>query len=466
MMKTTVVFIRLRLLRCLAAVASAVLVMAAAEADDDPELRAVWVTKLKQHAVPLQQDVNDYNRLIESIGDARVVMLGEGTHGSAEFFEQRARITQRLIAEKGFSAVILEAAWAPTLRLNAYVHGEADATDTASALQGFRRFPWWTWRHAEFAAFLDTLKTYNAGRSLELDRVSLYGMDIYEAPEAINDVIAFLRQAEPEAVRGARRDYRCFAPYTRLDRDPSLYGRDVARGWMPSCAKLVAARLGKIAAFHANHPSPRSLEATLSARAVVGAEAYYRSLYADDGVTSWNQREHFLAESIDLLLARHGKVVVWAHNSHQGDARASDVAANGELTIGQLMRERHGTDAVFLVGMTTYSGTVRAASGWATRDTIKNLRPALTESWPGVFHEVGIPAFLIDFRSAPTLAEAFDHALLDRAVGVNYLPLDEMRNHYSKVSIGRYYDAVVHIDITRAVRVQADRMLSRRPSQY
>ena len=466
MMKTTAVSMLPRLLRCLAALASIVLVTQAAEADDAPELRAAWVSKLRQHAIPVQQDVSDYNRLIESIGDARVVMLGEGTHGSAEFFEQRARITQRLIAEKGFTAVILEAAWAPTLRLNAYAHGEAGATSAVSALRGFRRFPWWTWRHAEFAAFLDALKTYNAGLPSELDRVSLYGMDIYEAPEAIDDVIAFLRQTEPGAVRAARRDYRCFAPYIRLDRDPSLYGRDVARGWMPSCAKRVAARMDKIAAFQAAHPSPRGLEATLSARAVIGAEAYYRSLYADDAVASWNQRERFLAESIDLLLARHGKVVVWAHNSHQGDARASDSAADGELTIGQLMRERHGADAVFLIGMTTYAGTVRAASGWATRDVIKNLRPALKESWPGVFHEVGVPAFLIDFRSDPTLVEAFDHALLDRAVGVNYLPLDEMRNHYFKISIGRYYDAVVHIDITRAVSVQTDHAPSRRQPQY
>jgi erythromycin esterase-like protein len=440
--------------RGLAVLAGSLLLTAALAADDAP--RAQWLAQLRLQAQPLHQDARDYDRLLASIGEARVVMLGESTHGSVEFFQERARISQRLIAEKGFSAIVIEAAWAPTLRLNAYVQGTSDASapqDAAQALQGFRLFPRWTWRHADFAAFVEALRLHNAGLPAHQQRVALYGMDIYEAPQAVDDVLDYLRVAAPADLRRARRDYRCFAPYRSPERDPSLYGRDLKRGWMPNCAGRVAARHQHIAALQARQPSRRGAAAVMSARAVVGAEAYYRLLYAEGALASWNARERFLAESIELALARHGKVLVWAHNTHQGDARASLQGESGELSIGQLMRERLGEPAVFLLGLTTHSGTVRAASGWATRDRITTLRPAQPDSWPGLFHEVGLPAFLIDFRSDPTLAAAFDHPWADRAIGVNYFPRDEQRSHYLPLRISRSYDAVLHIDVTRAVQI-------------
>lgn len=431
------------------------LLMTAALAADDAQ-RVQWLAQLRQNAQPLRQDARDYDRLLASIGEARVVMLGEATHGSAEFFRERARISQRLIAEKGFGAIVLEAAWAPTLRLNAYVQGASDASapqDAAQALQGFRLFPRWTWRHGDFARFLQALRSHNANLPAHQSRVALYGMDIYEAPQAVDDVLDYLRLAAPAELRRARRDYRCFAPYRSPERDPSLYGRDLKRGWMPNCAHRVAARQQHIADLQARQPSRRGAAAMMSARAVVGAEAYYRLLYAEGSLASWNARERFLAESIELALARHGKVLVWAHNTHQGDARASLQGDSGELSIGQLMRERLGEQAVFLLGMSTHRGTVRAASGWATRDRVKTLRPAQPDSWPGLFHEVGLPAFLIDFRSDPALAVAFDHAWADRAIGVNYFPRHEQRSHYLPLRISRSFDAVIHIDVTRAVQV-------------
>jgi erythromycin esterase-like protein len=444
-----------RLRRWLAVLVSSML-MTTALASDDGGRRAQWLAQLRQHAQPLRQNERDYDRLLASIGEARVVMLGESTHGSAEFFQERARISQRLIAEKGFTAVILEAAWAPTLRLNAYIQGTSDASaphDAAQALQGFRLFPRWTWRHADFAAFVEALRLHNAGLPAHQQRVALYGMDIYEAPQAVDDVLDYLRAAAPTDLRRARRDYRCFAPYRSPERDPSLYGRDLKRGWMPNCAGRVAARRQHIAALQTRQPSARGDAAVMSARAVVGAEAYYRLLYAEGALASWNARERFLAESIELALARHGKVLVWAHNTHQGDARASLQGDSGELSIGQLMRERLGDSAVFLLGMSTHSGTVRSASGWATRDRIKTLRPAHGDSWPGLFHEVGLPAFLIDFRSDPALALAFDASWPDRAIGVNYYPNDEQRSHYLPLRISRSFDAVIHIDVTRAVQI-------------
>lgn len=406
---------------------------------------------MRQLAIPITPDARAEDALLAAIGDARIVLLGEATHGSAEFYIQRARITQRLIADKEFSAIALEAGWEPMLRANAYIHGRGTAEGAAQALHGFRHFPNWTWRNPEFADFLDQLKIHNANLSSHQTPVSLYGMDIYEAPAAIADVLAFLRQADPAARPTARRNYRCFAPYTRLERDPSLYGRDVVRGWMPNCAKRVASQRDAVSALHSAQPTARSFAAAMSARAVVGAEAYYRTLYAEGGIASWNVRERHLADTVDTLLERHGKLVVWAHNTHQGDARATAQAETGELSLGQLMRERHGAEAVFLLGMSTYSGSVRAASGWATRDAVKLLQPALAESWPGMLHEVGWPAFLLLLRDNPGLNAALDHPRLDRAVGVNYLPQDELRNHYHTARFGHLYDAVLHIDRTRAL---------------
>lgn len=421
--------------------------------DPEPAVdRAALVDIMRRHAQPLAQNDRDYDGLLDAIGDARVVMLGEGTHGSAEFYAERARITQRLIDEKGFGAVVLEAAWAPTLRLNDYVQGRSLAPDAATALRIYRRFPRWTWRNREFAAFLDQLKLSNARRLPEQAPLALYGFDLYESPQAIADVLTFLRKHHPALLPKARRAYRCFAPYRSPAIDPQLYGRDVARGWMPRCDRGVAALSAEIGQIDAVAGTSESFAAWMSSRAIAAAEAYYRILYEkDSSESSWNARERYIADTIDALLTRHGKVVVWAHNIHQGDARHTEQQAVGEISIGQLMRERHGAATTFLVGLNTYMGTVHAASGWATRDADKRLLPAPDDSWQGLWHAVGLPRFWLDLRRGPELAQALDVALPDRAVGVTYLPEDEPRSHYFKTRNGFRYDALIHIDTTSAV---------------
>jgi erythromycin esterase-like protein len=251
--------------------------------------------------------------------------------------------------------------------------------------------------------------------------------------------------------RATRQDYRCFFPYLTQGLDPSLYGRDLARGWMPNCASKVSRRHARLSAAHAANPTPQNFAAMMSARAVTGAEAYYRALYTEGGVASWNRREQFMADSIDALLERHGKVVVWAHNTHQGDARGTAQNQTGELSLGQLMRERHGEADVFLLGMTTYEGKVRAASAWAAGEAVKVLRPALEDSWPDLLHRVGLPAFILNWRHAPGLSAMLDHPRRDRAVGVLYLPDDELNSHYFETRLSRQYDAVLHIDRTEAL---------------
>lgn len=419
---------------------------------EPPGSDAALVALLRTKAQTLTNGAGDYDRLLAAIGDARVVMLGEATHGSAEFYAQRARLTRRLIAEKGFRALVLEAGWAPTARIAAFVHDRSSRADAATALRAFQRFPRWVWRNRQFAAFLEELKALNENAPADNPLVSLYGMDLYGVPEAIADVVQYLALRDPGAAAGAKRDYRCFAPYSRIAVDPQLYGRDVARGSMPSCERRVRTRLQRVQEFTTRHRDAAGFAALMSARAIAGAEGYYRTLYTMGALESWNLRERFLAESLRILLDRHGKLVVWAHNTHQGDARATDQATLGELSIGQLLREEPGHEAVYLVGMTTFGGRVRAASGWGTPDRVRRLLPAIDGSWSSLMHDVGLPAFVLVFRDDADLARQLDHSRLDRGVGVTYLPAAERENHYAHSSLARRFDAVIHVDTTSALQ--------------
>lgn len=429
--------------------------VALAAEENRPEAERTLVAVIGAHAQAMTDSADDYDRLLASIGDAKLVMLGEATHGSAEFYDQRARLTQRLIAEKGFSALVLEAGWAPVTRLDDFVHARLRQPDAVNRWRAFQRFPRWVWQNEQFAAYLDQLRALNDESATERplnSPISVYGMDLYGVPDAVADVLRYLRMRDARAAAQARRDYRCFAPYKRPALDPQLYGRDVARGAMPSCARRVAARLAQMQRLAAQDPDRAAFTALMSARAIAGAEAYYRLLHTEGALASWNQRERFLAESLRILLARHGKLVVWAHNTHQGDARATDQAKAGELSIGQLMREQLGDEAVYLVGMTTFRGSVRAATGWATPDRATTLRPAIEGSWSHLLHEVGLPSFILIFRGNTDLVRQLDCSLLDRGVGVTYLPATERENHYAHSSLARRFDALIHIDTTHALQ--------------
>lgn len=416
--------------------------------------RAALVATIRQAALPLRGAPGDYDPLLTLVGEARLVLLGEATHGSAEFYRERWRITRRLIEEKGYDTLILEAGWTPVVRLNDYIHGRSADRGATQALADFRRFPRWTWRNVETAQFLDWLRAYNAALPPGRTAISLYGMDLYGVPEAAAAVVRYLRAVDPPAAARAQRRYRCFAPYRRIAVDPQYYGRDVARGWMPSCEAQVKRQYQEMRRMAERRGDEASFTALHHARAAMNGEAYYRLLYGPDGsVPSWNRRERHLAESVELLLARHAKAVVWAHNTHQGDARATDQLAAGELSLGQLARERYGAADVVLVGFSTYAGTVRAATGWATRDRIEALRPALAESWPALLHDSGVARFLLDLRGNPELAQALDHPRPDRAIGVNYLPDSERESHYHSVRLPRRFDALIHLDTSSALTV-------------
>lgn len=391
---------------------------------------------------------HDYDSLLDAIGDASIVLLGEATHGSREFYRERARITRRLIEDKGFDGVVLEAPWEPVRRLDAYVVGGSGTAE--EALADFVRYPRWPWRNQEVLDFARWLRAYNEIRPDSPLRV--FGMDLYSVPESAGAVAAYLDAVSPAEATTAREDYRCFSSY--LD-EPQEYGQAVVLHHRPGCGAGVRRQLAwmQLRVNGVDIADEALFAAWQSAHTVASGEAYYRAVH-QNWVASWNLRETHLADTLDRLRTwlgarrgREARLVVWAHNTHQGDARATDQAVTGELSLGQLMRERHG-EKVFLVGLTTYHGQVRASSEWGGRDRVKNLLPARRGSWSALLHQARQPATLLVFAGQPTLAAAFGKKRLDRAVGVNYLPGDERAMHYYHVRLSRQFDAVIHWDRT------------------
>ncbi|HEX9953368.1 MAG TPA: erythromycin esterase family protein [Rubricoccaceae bacterium] len=441
------------------AFAVAALLVVGGGCDTGPDLEPVGaapspavVATVREAARPLSGADDDFAALVEQIGDARVVLLGEATHGTHEFYEARARITQRLIAEHGFTAVAVEADWPEAAPVNAYVRGMGGASTATEALSAFEGFPTWMWRNADVLALVEWLHDYNASTASEGARVGFYGIDLQTLGPAIEGVTRFLDQVDPEAAARARERYTCFSPY---EDDPAGYGESVTYGSMPGCASQAAEQVQEFATNQAAWTSRGGAEAFFSAaqnaRLVQGAERYFRSQF-DYGVSSWNLRDTYMADVVGTLLSRSGgppaRVVVWAHNSHVGDARATERAEYGELNLGQLVRQQWGEDAV-LVGFTTYSGSVVAASEWGGAPQVKAVRPALVGSYEHLFHDVGIPAFYLPLQGA--VADALRPPRLERAIGVLYLPETERTSHYFQAVLPEQFDAVLHFDETRAV---------------
>lgn len=406
---------------------------------------------------PLRGGADDYDALLELIGDARFVLIGEASHGTHEFYRERALITRRLIEERGFGAVAVEADWPDAYRVNRYVRGAPEDADAEEALRGFRRFPTWMWRNAEVLDFVGWLRAHN-DRVPGEQAVGFYGLDLYSLHASVAEVIAYLEGVDPEAAVRAGQRYACFE---RLGGE-QLYGHAVRLGIGESCREGVVAQLTELRRSADAYLRRDGLAAEAeqfyaeqNARLVAHAEHYYRSMF-DDQDMSWDIRDRHMADTLcrlDEHLARHGgspRTVVWAHNSHIGDARMTEMGRRGQLNIGQLARERW-PDEVALVGFTTYEGTVTAASNWdAPAPARMRVRPALPGSCEALFHEVGEPRFLVDLTSGEA-GDALLAPMLERAIGVIYRPETERASHYFSALPAGQFDAVIHIDETRAV---------------
>ncbi|HEX8338440.1 MAG TPA: erythromycin esterase family protein [Pyrinomonadaceae bacterium] len=417
------------------------------------------VALVRQAARPLTGSEADYDPLMELIGDARFVLLGEATHGTHEFYRERARITRRLIEEKGFTAVVLEADWPQAFRVGEYARGRGVDANAEQALADFKRFPRWMWRNTDFRDFVEWLRSHNAARPPE-SRVGVYGMDLYSVSESSREVVEYLKGVDPEAAKRAKKRYDCLGGYGG---NHAQYGYEVATGAKRSCEKEAAAQLQemeqRVAAARARPGGARDdalFSAYQNARVVRHGEAYYRLVYRRE-FSTWNLRDKHMATTIQELVGHLGspggaraKVVVWAHNSHQGDARMTERGEAGELNVGQLMRQFHDGGAV-LVGFTTYTGEVRAAYEWGGASHKMKVRTALPESYSALFHGTGVSNFLLLTRGGGPHVEALARPRLERAIGVVYLPATERQSHYFEARLSKQFDAVIHWDVTTAV---------------
>ena len=403
--------------------------------------------------------------LLDRIGDSRLVLIGEASHGTSEFYRARQRITRALIEEKDFDFVAIEGDWPDAARIDHYVrHAEYPPSEWTA----FARFPTWMWRNEEVRGFVDWLRGFNADRA-PADRVAFHGLDLYSLYNSIAAVLEYLDEVDPQAAAVARERYACLTPF---EPDPAAYARMALSPGYAGCEAPVVEMLRDLQQRHrvyAEQDGDRFLDAVQNARLVANAEEYYRSMFYGSR-SSWNLRDTHMFETLEALLAHHGedsRGVVWAHNSHVGDARATDMSRRGEFNIGQLCRARFG-DAVYSIGFGTDTGTVAAAANWDEPMEMKNLRPALPESYERLCHETGRAGFLLPMGEAgdAEVRRGLAEERLERAVGVIYRPETERVSHYFHAALPRQFDEYIWVDRSRAVTPLDSRALEGAADTY
>ena len=413
-------------------------------------------------ALPLRGERADYDPLLERIGTAQIVLLGEATHGTHEFYRDRAAITRRLVAERGFNAVAVEADWPDANRVNRFVRGESDDPDAAAALGDFERFPRWMWRNDDVLAFVQWLRDHNDALPIDAAKTGLYGVDLYSLHRSIEAVVSYLDNVDPEAAGRARARYGCFDDFGD---NPQIYGQMVSLGIAEDCENEVVGQLVEMQR-RAHEVPPGDLGtpdaaffAEQSARVARNAERYYRAMFRGRA-SSWNLRDTHMADTLDALVAhlteRDGsaRIAVWAHNSHLGDARATEMGVGGELNLGQLVRERHPRQS-YGIGFTTYDGTVTAAAEWDGPARRRRVQPALPGSYEDLLHEASAVAesdLLLPLHGDNAAIDTLMEPRLQRAIGVIYKPETERFSHYFHAILPRQFDTVLHLDRTSAVQ--------------
>jgi len=401
---------------------------------------------------------DDYDGLLDLIGSRRLVLIGEASHGTHDFYRERARITRRLVDEQGFNAVAVEGDWPDAYRVNRYVMGLGDDPDAEHALRDFQRFPAWMWRNRDVVEFVEWARARNGAHRHPASRVRFLGLDLYSLRASMEAVITYLDRVDPPEARRARERYSCF---DHFGAEGQAYGYALAYQGAIPCENEVVAQLIELRRRRDAYlrrdgwmAEDDLFFAEQNALLVRDAEEYYQQMYRAE-VSSWNLRDRHMANTLDALVDHlerqfgHAKVVVWEHNSHVGDARATAMGARGELTVGQLTRQRHRSDTT-LVGFTTFDGRVTAASEWGGDAEHKHVRPARPESHEALLHQVAYPSFWVD-TSDPAAGDALRPARLERAIGVIYRPDTELQSHYFEARLADQFDAVIHVDHTRAL---------------
>jgi erythromycin esterase len=407
---------------------------------------------LQSLATPLAT-VDDLGPLLDRIGDSRFVLLGEASHGTSEFYTWRAELTKRLIAEKGFTIIGVEGDWPDCYRVNRYVKSRGDSGDSAEAvLHAFDRWPTWMWANREVAKFAEWLRDFSAHRA-DAAKAGFYGLDVYSLWDSMREVISYLNRVDPSAVPAAKRAYNCFEPFAE---DEQAYAR--ATALVPtSCEEEAVAVLAKLRAKGASYAEDGKegfFNAEQNALIARNAERYYRTMVRG-GPSSWNVRDHHMVETLERLVAHHGptcKAIVWEHNTHVGDARFTDMARNGMVNVGQLVRQHHGQDGVVIVGFGTHRGTVIAATEWGEPMERMRVPAARADSFEDMLEGAAVGDSLIIFEDSenggvPGLEKPIGH----RAIGVVYDPDHERWGNYVPTIVPGRYDAFIYIEETRAL---------------
>ena len=398
-------------------------------------------------------DTADLDGLLNRIGDSRVVLLGEATHGTHEFYEMRARITRELIENKGFNIIAVEADWPDASRVDHFVRGKDDTPMFRN--RAFAGFPRWMWANYSVLAFTHWLKDYNQRFDSAEDAVGFYGLDLYNLFGSIEVVIDYLYQVDPKAAEAARWHYGCLLPWIS---DPSLYSRASKSSRFRTCEHEVLSVLQDLHKKRKQYQQldkPRYFSAEQNARLVSNGERYFRTMY-DDNTDSWNQRDQNMFETLQAVMKHRGKTskaVVWAHNSHIGNARATDRSKHGEFNLGQLVRDAFGENA-YLIGFGTDHGTVAAASEWGAPMRVMQVQPSHTDSIERLCHDAKADNFLLPLRK-PVLEITRKKLLaerLQRAIGTMYDAKAELKKHYFYASLPRQFDEYIWFDETRAVK--------------
>lgn len=400
--------------------------------------------------LPPPADFETFGAMFDRFADARVVLLGEATHGTSEFYRARAAITRRLIERHGFTIVAVEADWPDAARIDDYVRHNAPRPRRGNA---FARFPTWMWRNIEVLEFIDWLHGHNA-RLPPAERASFHGLDVYSLNESIHAVLTYLDQIDPDAAARARHRYGCLLPWQD---DPAQYGRAVLHGSHHGCEPAVVAQLRELLLkrlVYIREDGESWFDAAQNARIVRTAEHYYRAIY-EGSAASWNLRDRHMFETLQTLLAHRGesaRAVVWAHNSHIGNAAATAMGWRGEFNVGELCRMAYGDEAV-LIGFGTDRGRVAAASAWDGDMEIKTIRPARSDSWEHAFRRAGIARSLVEWRSTDrrSLVPLLREPLLERAIGVVYRPETELLSHYFQAVLAEQFDALIWFEETTPV---------------
>lgn len=422
------------------------------------DIQKKLINILNEDIDPILDSENKYDKLLQDIGDSRYVLIGEATHGTHEFYQTRAEITQQLILKKGFMAIGIEGDWPDAYHIHRYLQGHGDKKNYTEALKSFERFPRWMWRNKTIVSFLQWLRAHNDSQQ---HKIGFYGLDLYSLNASMQAVIDYLSKVDTEAAERARQRYACF---DHLNVDPQKYGYLASEGIKKSCMKEAIEQLLELqykAFQYVKHNGTAEEEffyASQNARVVKDAEKYYRSMF-EGREESWNIRDIHMLETLNIIsdhledrLKKPAKVVVWAHNSHVGDARATEMSERGEVNIGQLAREHHGINDTYLIGFSTYKGFVTAAYDWDQPAEHKLVNPGINGSYEDLFHQLKYKNFMLDLNRYKEIEHYLHISRLQRAIGVIYRPETERMSHYFFTRLPYQFDTIIHLDETTAVQ--------------